>query len=242
MSDKIEGRNPVIEALRSGREIDKIYVKTGESSLGKIIKLAKDRGIIVQEASNQRLDTMSETRAHQGVIAQTAVHEYSSVSAILQRAKDKGESPFVIICDKLTDPHNLGSIIRTANAAGAHGVIIPKHESVGLNASVGKSSAGAFEFTPVARVTNLSQTIDTLKKEGLWIIGADADGDKSIYKADFKGAVAIVVGNEGEGISRLLKEKCDFLVSIPMMGEISSLNASVAAALMLYEVVRSRNL
>ncbi len=241
-SYKIEGRNPVIEALNSGREIDKILVSSGEKngSVKKILAMAKDRHIVVMETDRHRLDSLSETGAHQGVIAFAAAKSYSSIGDILNIAKDKGEPPFIIIADDITDPHNLGSIIRTANAAGAHGVIIPKRNSAGLGPVVDKSSAGALEFVPVAKVSNLASAIDALKKSGVWVVGADMDGENNIYEHDFSGAVAIVVGSEGKGISRLIKEKCDFLVRIPMYGRINSLNASVAAALMIYEVVRTR--
>ncbi len=243
MQDKIYGRNPVMEALKSDREIDKIFVKKGEKegSLNTIIKKAREKGITVTEAEKQKLDMLAEGANHQGVLAFAAVHSYSDVRDILEKARKKGHDPFIIICDKITDPHNLGSIIRTANCAGADGVIIPKHSSVGLNSTVAKTSAGAVEYTPVAKVTNIARTIDDLKKEGLWIAGADM-GAGPMTKTDLKGAVGLVIGNEGEGISRLVKEKCDFTVSIPMHGEISSLNASVAAAVLMYEIVRQREL
>ncbi len=241
--NRIEGRNPVMEALKSSRTIDKILVQSGEKhgSLRKIIALARDKKIVVSEADKQRLDKLSITHSHQGVIAFAAAKEYVDVSDIIECARKKGEQPFIVLADDLTDPHNLGSIIRTANAAGAHGVIIPKRNSVGLSPVVDKSSAGALEFTNVARVSNLSTTIDKLKKENIWVVGADMNGENTIYTHDFSGAVAIVVGSEGKGLSRLVKEKCDFVVRIPMHGEINSLNASVAAALMIYEVVRCRN-
>lgn len=241
MQDKIFGRNPVIEALKSDREIDKILIKKGgtEGSINVIIKLAKQRGIIISEAEKQKLDSLSEGENHQGVVALCAAHEYSSVRDILDKAKEKGHAPFIIICDKITDPHNLGSIIRTADCVGADGVIIPKHNSVGLNSVVAKTSAGAIEYVPVAKVTNIARTIEDLKKEGLWIAGADMDGEE-MGKTDLKGAIAIVIGSEGEGISRLVKEKCDFIVRIPMFGQINSLNASVAAGVIMYEVLRQR--
>lgn len=242
VQNRIEGRNPVLEAMKSGREIDKILVQSGEKngSLKKIIAVAKEKKIVVTETDKKRLDALSVTHSHQGVIAFAAAKSYSSVEDILRFAEEKGQKPFVIIADDITDPHNLGSVIRTANAAGAHGVIIPKRNSVGLSPVVEKTSAGALEFTPVARVSNLASTIDMLKKKNIWVVGADMDGDETIYTHDFSGAVAIVVGSEGKGISRLVKEKCDFIVRIPMLGEINSLNASVAASLMMYEVVRSR--
>ena len=243
VQNRIEGRNPVLEALKSGREIDKILVQSGEKngSLKKIIAVAREKKIVVTETERRRLDAMSVTHSHQGVIAFAAAREYSTVEDILKSAADKGEQPFIVIADDLTDPHNLGSVIRTANAAGAHGVIIPKRNSVGLSPGVEKTSAGALEFTPVARVSNLVSTIEFLKKNNIWVVGADMDGSETIYTHDFSGAVAIVVGSEGKGVSRLVREKCDFIVSIPMNGQINSLNASVAAALMMYEVVRTRN-
>lgn len=243
VQNRIEGRNPVLEALKSGREIDKILVQSGEKngSLKKIIAVAREKKIVVTETERRRLDAMSVTHSHQGVIAFAAAREYSTVEDILKSAADKGEQPFIVIADDLTDPHNLGSVIRTANAAGAHGVIIPKRNSVGLSPVVEKTSAGALEFTPVARVSNLASTIEFLKKKNIWVVGADMDGSETIYTHDFSGAVAIVVGSEGKGVPRLVREKCDFIVSIPMNGQINSLNASVAAALMMYEVVRTRN-
>ena len=241
-TNKIEGRNPVTEAIKSGRTIDKILVQSGEKngSIRKIIALAREKKIVISEVERARLDKLSETKSHQGVIAFAAAKEYSTIEEILELAKEKGESPFVIIADDLNDPHNLGSIIRTANAAGAHGVIIPKRNSVGLSPVVDKTSAGALEFTKVARVSNLASAIDTLQKANVWLVAADMDGDKSIYEHDFSGGVGIVVGSEGKGVSRLVKEKCDFVVRIPMNGQINSLNASVAASLMIYEVVRTR--
>lgn len=242
MNDKIEGRNPVAEALKSGRQIDKLYVKRGEKqgSIIPIIREARKRGIIVSEVDAAKLNEMSETKNHQGVIAQVAPVEYSTVEDILESAAAKGEPPLIVILDRINDPHNLGSVIRTANCAGAHGVIISKHDSVSVTAAAAKASAGAVEFTPVARVNNLSKTIDELKKNGVWVTGADAEGDRSLYEADLKGPTAIVIGSEGEGISRLVAEKCDFLVKIPMRGNVNSLNASVAAALMIYEAAKQR--
>ena len=241
MEDKIIGRNPVLEAIKANREIEKIFIKKGgaEGSIVSIIKKAKEAGIIVTEVDKQKLDAMAEGGNHQGIIALAAVCEYVSVKDILDAAREKGKAPFVIICDKITDPHNLGSIIRTANCVGADGIIIPKRNSVGLNSVVAKTAAGAIEYTPVARVTNIARTIDELKDEGLWIAGADMDGSK-MYQTDLKGAIGLVIGSEGEGISRLVKEKCDFIVSIPMYGDINSLNASVAAAVLMYEISRQR--
>ncbi len=240
--DRIEGRNPVIEALKAGREIDKILIQKGErhGSIVKVIASAKERRIVIQEVLKQKLDEISVTGAHQGVIAYTAMHQYVDVEDMLKIASEKGESPFLILADEITDPHNLGSIIRTANAVGAHGVIIPKRRAVGLTAVVAKASAGAIEYVPVAKVTNLSQTIDKLKQEGVWIVGSDIQGTQDYYEADLKGPMGLVIGSEGKGMSRLIKEKCDFLVKIPMIGEIDSLNASVAGAVIMYEVLRQR--
>ncbi len=242
-TDKIEGRNPVIEALSSGRPIDKIIVQSGEKhgSVIKILGKAKEKKISISYADRAKLDKISETGNHQGVIAIVAAKEYVSVGDIIKLAKDKGEHPFIVICDEITDPHNLGAIIRTSNAAGVHGIIISKHGGVGLNATVTKTSAGAVEYTPVAKVSSIAQTIEQLKKENIWVVGADMDGENTIHTHDFGGAIAIVVGSEGNGISRLVKERCDFLVQIPMLGKITSLNASVAASLMIYEAVRARN-
>lgn len=240
MTDKIEGRNPVTEALKSGKNIDKIYVKKGEKhgSIIPIISKAKERGIMVIETDSKKLDSMSETGSHQGVIALCSVFEYKTVDDILKNAEEKGEAPFIVILDKIKDPGNLGSVIRTANCAGVHGIIIPKHDSATLGATCAKASAGAVEYTPVARVNNLAKTIDELKKKNIWVTGADASGEAELYNADLKGPIAIVIGSEGEGISRLVLEKCDFKVKIPMKGNVNSLNASVAAALFIYEAVR----
>lgn len=239
---KIEGRNPVLEALKSGRQIDKIYIKKGDiqGSAKKIFALAKAKKIIISEVDRQKLDMMSETKAHQGVIAIAPVKDYASVDDILAAADKKQKPHFIIIADRISDPHNLGAIIRTANAAGADGVIISKHSSASLTPVCEKSSAGAVEYTPVAKVTNLVQTIEKLKKQNIWVIGADMDGENTIYTQDFSGDIAIVIGSEGEGISPLIKKSCDFLVKIPMYGEVTSLNASVAGALMIYEAVRRR--
>ena len=241
MEDKIIGRNPVLEAIKSGRSIDKILIKKGkyEGSVVTVVKKAKAAGIIIQEVDRAKLDAIAEGGNHQGVVAYVSAYDYVSVEDILKKAEDKGEAPFVVICDKITDPHNLGAIIRTANCVGAHGVIIPKRNSVGINSTVAKTSAGAVEYTGVAKVTNIANTIDKLKKQGMWIVAADMDGQE-MYGADLKGSLGIVVGSEGEGVSRLVKEKCDFVVSIPMSGEINSLNASVAASVLLYEALRQR--
>ena len=240
--DKIEGRNPVIEALKSQRDIEKIIIAKGatEGSINKIIGMAKDRGIFIQYVERQKLNSMSETDSHQGVIAQVAAYEYSSLEDILCAAREKREDPFIIILDEIMDPHNLGSIMRTANAVGAHGIVIPKRRSVGLTAAVAKTSAGAIEYLPVAKVSNIPQTMDKLKEQGLWIAGSDMDGETEHFNRDLKGPIALVIGSEGKGIGRLVKEKCDFLVRIPMVGRVSSLNASVAAATLMYEVFRQR--
>lgn len=243
MSDKIEGRNPVAEALRSGRQIDKIYVKRGDKqgSIIPIIRQAKKQGIIVSEVDGAKLNEMSETKNHQGVIALVSPIEYAEIEDVLALAREKNEPPFIVILDRINDPHNLGSVIRSANCAGAHGVVISRHDSVSVTATVEKSAAGATAYTPIVRVNNLSKTIDYLKENGVWVTGADAAGDRSLYEADLKGPTAIVIGSEGQGIARLVAEKCDFLVKIPMKGNVNSLNASVAAALMIYECAKQRN-
>ena len=239
----LEGRNAVTEALSAGRTIDKLFVADGDTdkALARICAMAKEAGAVVVPTDRRKLDFMSATGAHQGVIAMVAAHAYASIEDILQKAADAGEAPLIVICDELSDPHNLGAIIRTAECAGAHGVIIPKRRSVGLTAVVGKASAGALEYMLVARVSNITAAMDTLKKAGVWVCGTAAEGDTSLYKADLKGPTAIVIGNEGQGMSRLVSERCDFKVSIPMKGSISSLNASAAAAIMLYEAVRQRS-
>ena len=238
--DKIEGRNPVTEAIKSGREIDKLLVSAKEGSIKKIVAMAKERGIVVQEVVKSKLDELSDTGAHQGVIALVAAHSYATVEDILKVAEDKGESPFIILLDEITDPHNLGSILRTANAVGAHGIIIPKRRSVGLSSVVAKTSAGAMEYTPVARVTNLAQTIDALKEKGVWFFATHQDAKQDYTEVDYKGGIGIVIGSEGNGVSRIVAEKCDFLIGIPMKGEINSLNASVAAGVIMYEALRQR--
>ena len=239
----IEGRNAVIEALRAGTAIDKIYLLKGDTdkTLGHIASRAREAGIVVVDADRRKLDAMSRTHAHQGVIALAAVREYVTVESMLESARQKGENPLLILCDEISDPHNFGAILRTAECAGAHGVIIPKRRSAGLTAIVGKTSAGAVSYMPVARVANLTAAIKDLKKEGIWIFGTAAGGNTSLYEADLKGPAAIIIGSEGDGISRLVAENCDFLVSIPMKGKISSLNASAAAAILMYEAVRQRN-
>ena len=240
--NQLEGRNAVLEMLKSGRDIEKVIVVKGnvEGTVRRIVGMAKERGIVVQEVVRQKLDEMSQTKNHQGVISIVYEHEYADIQDILAAAADKGDKPFIIILDNITDPHNLGAVIRTAECAGAHGVIIPKRRSVGLTATVGKTSAGAVEYMPVARVTNIVRTIEELKKEGIWVACADMGGE-DYFESALDGAIALVIGSEGEGVSRLVKEKCDFTVSIPMYGSISSLNASVASALLMYEVVRQRN-
>ncbi len=237
----IEGRNAVLEAFCSGRTIDKLYVLDGcqDGPILSIKREAARHGSLIKYVTKERLDQMSETGKHQGVIASAAAYEYAQVEDILQKAKEKGEPPFVFLLDNIEDPHNLGAIIRTANLAGAHGVIIPKNRAVGLTATVAKASAGALNYTPVAKVTNLGQTIEELKKEGLWFVCADMGGT-SMYQLDLKGPIGLVIGNEGNGVGRLVKEKCDFIASIPMKGDIDSLNASVAAGVLAYEIVRQR--
>lgn len=238
----IEGRNAVIEALRSGEQIDKIYLQKGETdkTLGHIASKARSAGIVVVEADRRKLDGMSRTHSHQGVIALAAVREYVPVEKLLSAAAARGEPPLLVVCDEISDPHNLGAIIRTAECAGAHGVIIPKRRSAGLTAVVGKTSAGAVAHVPVARVSNLFSTLKDLQKQGVWIFGTAADGTTPLYDADLKGPAAIVIGSEGFGMSRLVAETCDFLVSIPMRGKLNSLNASASAAILLYEAVRQR--
>ena len=238
----IEGRNAVIEALRAGTAIDKIYLAKGDtdSALGHIANTARANGVVVVNADRRKLDEMSRTHAHQGVIAVAAVREYASIEDIFQRAEEQGEAPLIVLCDELSDPHNLGAVIRTAECAGAHGVVIPKRRSAGLTAIVAKTSAGAVSHIPVARVPNLTALMKELQKRGVWIFGAEMNGTTSLYEADLKGPAAIVIGSEGNGMSRLVAETCDFTVSIPMKGKINSLNASAAAAILLYEAVRQR--
>lgn len=237
----IEGRNAVIEAFRSGKTIDKLYVLDGckDGPVMTIIREAKKTDTIIRYVDREILDRLSKTGHHQGVVANAAAYDYAEVEDILNAAREKGEPPFVFILDGIEDPHNLGAIIRTANLAGAHGVIIPKRRAVGLTATVAKTSAGALNYTPVAKVTNLSATIEELKKEGLWFVCADMGGE-TIYNLNLTGPIGLVIGNEGEGVSRLVKEKCDYVASIPMKGNIDSLNASVAAGVLAYEIVRQR--
>ena len=231
----------MLEAFRSGRVVDKLFVleRCEDGPVRTILREAKKHDTMVRFVKKERLDQMSETGKHQGVIAMTAAYDYAEVDDILNKAREKGEAPFVVLLDNIEDPHNLGAIIRTANLAGAHGVIIPKNRAVGLTATVARTSAGALNYTPVARVTNIARTIEELKKEGLWFVCADMGGT-SMYQLDLKGPIGLVIGNEGEGVSRMVKEKCDFVASIPMKGDIDSLNASVAAGVLAYEIVRQR--
>ena len=238
---QLEGRNPVLEALNHDKPIDKIIVKKGgiEGTLKVIVAKAREKGIIVQEVDKEKMALISKSNNNQGVVALCPAHEYCELSDIIANARAKNEDPFIILCDEITDPHNLGAIIRTADAVGDHGVVIPKRRAVGLTAIVSKTSAGALEFVPVARVTNMARTIDELKKENIWVACADMAG-REYFKSDLKGAIALVIGNEGSGVSDLVKKKCDFTVGIPMYGSIDSLNASVSAGLIMYEVVRQR--
>ena len=242
-NDIIEGRNAVIEALRAGRAIDKIFIAKGDvdKTLGHIASKARDKGIVVVEADRRKLDFMSQTHAHQGVVALAAVREYCEIADILAIAAERNEAPFVIVCDEISDPHNLGAIIRSAECVGAHGVIIPNRRSAGLTAIVDKASAGAAEHMAIARVPNISAAIKELKDNGLWVYGTAADGQNGLWSTDLTGAIALVIGSEGEGMSRLVKESCDFILSLPMKGQVSSLNASAAAAVTMYEVLRQRS-
>lgn len=237
----IEGRNAVVEAFRSGKTIDKLFVLDGcqDGPVKTIIREAKKQDTIIQYVSRERLDQLSETGKHQGVLAYAAAYHYAEVEDMLRLAEEKGEPPFLFLLDGIEDPHNLGAIIRTANLAGAHGVIIPKRRAVGLTATVAKTSAGALNYTPVAKVTNLSAAIEELKQKGLWFVCADMGGEE-MYRLNLKGPIGLVIGNEGEGVSRLVREKCDMIASIPMKGDIDSLNASVAAGVLAYEIVRQR--
>ena len=238
---KIEGRNAVTEAFRSGKTIDRLFILDGcqDGPILTIKREARKQDTVIKYVDRERLDQMSETGKHQGVIAVAAAYEYAEMDDIFKLAGEKGEDPFVILLDNIEDPHNLGAIIRTANLAGAHGVIIPKNRAVGLTATVARTSAGALNYTPVVKVTNLSQTIEELKKRGMWFVCADMDGE-TMYKLNLKGPIGLVIGNEGEGVGRLVKEKCDFVASIPMKGDIDSLNASVACGVLAYEIVRQR--
>jgi len=237
----VEGRNAVLEAFRSGKTVDKLFILSGcqDGPIQSIVREAKKGDTLIQYVTKERLDQMSETGKHQGVIAYTAAYEYADIDDMFKLAEERGEDPFIFILDNIEDPHNLGAIIRTANLAGAHGVIIPKRRAVGLTATVARTSAGALNYTPVAKVTNISKTIEELKERGMWFVCADMGGEL-MYKLNLKGSIGLVIGNEGEGVSRLVSEKCDFIASIPMKGNIDSLNASVAAGVLAYEIVRQR--
>lgn len=241
-NEMIEGRNAVLEALRAGRALDKVYIARGETdkALAHIAGLARERGVSVSDCDRRKLDAMSVTKAHQGVIAVCAVREYASLDDILALAESRGEAPFVVVCDEISDPHNLGAIIRSAECVGAHGVVIPRRRSAGLTAVVGKTSAGAAEHLPVARVANISAALQELKDRGLWVYGAAAEGSTPMWETDLTGPLALVIGSEGEGLGRLVRERCDFLVSIPLRGKVGSLNASTAAAVLMYEVLRQK--
>ncbi|RUS44314.1 23S rRNA (guanosine(2251)-2'-O)-methyltransferase RlmB [Cohnella sp. AR92] len=236
------GKHPVLEALKAGRALNKIWLsnQAQRNLVQPILEEAKSRGVVVQFADKKKLDSLVPNMQHQGVVAQAAAVSYAEVDDLLARAKERGEAPFLILLDEVEDPHNLGSILRSVDCTGAHGVIVPKRRSASLTAVVAKTSAGAVEYVPVARVANLAQTIDRLKEEGVWVAGTDASAEQDVYKANLSGPLAIVIGSEGKGISRLIREKCDFLVSLPMFGHVNSLNASVAAGVILYEAVRQR--
>lgn len=239
---QLEGRNAIAEAIKSGRTIDKVFVADGDTdrSLQRLAAQAKEAGAVVVPVDRRKLDAMSTTRAHQGIIALAAAHDYCTLDDILEEAASRGQAPLIVICDELSDPHNLGAILRSAECAGAHGVVIPKRRSVGITATVAKASAGAVEYMKVARVTNISAAIAELKERGVWVYGTAAEGSIPMYQADLKGPAAIVIGNEGDGMSPLVRKNCDQMVSIPMNGRISSLNASAAASILLYEAVRQR--
>ena len=239
---QLEGRNALTEALKAGRTIDKVFVAAGDTDKGlqRLAAQAKDAGAVVVPVDRRKLDQMSTTRSHQGIIALAAAHDYFTIDDLLEEAASRGEAPLLVICDELSDPHNLGAIMRSAECAGAHGVIIPKRRSVGLTATVAKASAGAVEYMKVARVTNISNAITELKEKGVWVFGTAAEGSIPMYKADLTGPTAIVIGNEGDGMSQLVRKNCDVMVHIPMKGKISSLNASNAASILLYEAVRQR--
>lgn len=240
----VAGRNSVAEVLKSGRSINKILVAKGErhGAIKEIIGQARSQGLVVQEVDSAKLDQITEGMRHQGVVAMVAPVAYAELEDILGKAQDNGEQPFIVLLDELEDPHNVGAILRTSDATGVHGVLLPKRRSSPLTATVAKTSAGAVEYVPVARIGNISQTLKKLKKQGLWVVGADMDGDKNYYEADLTGPIVVVVGSEGQGMGRLTKEECDFVVRIPMKGKITSLNASVACSLLLYEVLRQREL
>lgn len=243
LQDIIEGRNPVIEVLKSGRDINKILIANGakEGAIKKIVAMAKDNGIVIQYVDRKKLDSISEIGNHQGVVAYVASHQYADMDQVLDELDEKGITPFVLVLDEISDPHNLGSILRTADSVGVNLVIIPKRRAVGLTAAVAKTSAGAIEYVPVAKVTNIPSTIDKLKARNIWVYGADMNG-QTYFDTDLTGSMALVMGSEGNGISRLTREKCDFIVSIPMNGNVTSLNASVAASILMYEVVRQKSL
>ena len=242
-NDIIEGRNAVIEALRAGRAIDKIFIAKGDvdKTLGHIASRAREQGVVVVEADRRKLDFMSRTKAHQGVVALAAVRDYCEVADLLAIAEERGEAPFVIVCDEISDPHNLGAIIRTAECVGAHGVVIPKRRSAGLTAIVGKASAGAAEYMAIARVANIPSALKELKEAGLWVYGTAADGASPLWSTDLSGPIALVIGSEGDGMGRLVRESCDFVLSLPMKGQLNSLNASAAAAVTMYEILRQRS-
>ena len=237
----IEGRNAIIEAFRAGRSVDKLFIQehTKEDSMNTLIREAKKTKTLIKYVPKERLDQISETGHHQGAVAFVAAYNYAEIDDLFAKAEEKGESPFFIILDEIEDPHNLGAIIRTANLAGAHGVIVPKNRACGLTATVVKASAGAINYTPIVKVTNIAQTIESLKERGMWFVCADMDGE-TMYDIDLKGSIGLVIGNEGKGVSRLVKEKCDFVARIPMNGDIDSLNASVATGVLAYEIVRQR--
>ncbi len=238
----LEGRNAITEALRSGRTIDKVFIAAGDTdrNLARLAAMAKEAGAVVVPVDRRKLDQMSQTRSHQGIIAQVAAHAYATLDEVFQAAKDRGEEPLIVVCDELSDPHNLGAILRSAECAGAHGVVIPKRRSVALTPVVAKASAGAVEYMPVVRVANIAAALKEMQERGVWVYGTAADGEKEIYDADLKGATAIVIGNEGDGMGRLVRQTCDILVRVPMKGNISSLNASATAAILLYEALRQR--
>ena len=244
-ADRLEGRNPVLEALRAGRTMNKLWVAKHDGgrvdpTVARIVSMARDRHVLILEVPRITLDQMSETHNHQGVIAQVASHDYEDLDKIIQSARDKGEEPFILMLDELKDAYNLGSILRIADAAGVHGVIIPKHRSIGLDSLVAKASAGAIEYVPVARVNNLSQTILSMKSDGFWVAGTDAEGTTPYSKADFRGPLLIIIGSEGDGMNKNIREKCDFLLSIPMSGHVNSLNAAVAAGIVVFEAQKQR--
>ncbi|WP_096202171.1 23S rRNA (guanosine(2251)-2'-O)-methyltransferase RlmB [Bacillus sp. FJAT-45350] len=242
-SEFILGKNPIIEALKSGHAINKIWIAEGsqKGQMTKVTQLAKENGVLIQHVPKKKLDQLVDSNNHQGVVASIAAYEYAEMEDLFTRARDRNEEPFFLILDEIEDPHNLGSILRTADAVGAHGVIIPKRRAVGLTQAVAKASTGAIEYIPVVRVTNIARTMDDLKKQGMWFAGTDAKGKQDYRQAAFDMAIGLVIGSEGKGISRLVKEKCDFLIRIPMVGQVTSLNASVAASLLMYEVYRRRN-